>query len=65
MVAECKSNDKEGDSQEHSDSGNDVDEMVDLLGNRRLSCVQTRGQTGDTAHHGVVTTADNHSLGRT
>lgn len=63
MVAEGEGDDKEGDSKEHSDASDDVDEMVDFLGNGGLSGVQTWGEPSNTAHHGVVSAADHHSLG--
>lgn len=51
MVAEDEGDEEEGDSEEHGHSGDEVDEVVDLLGDRGLARVQTGGQTSDTAHH--------------
>lgn len=65
VVAECEGDDEERDSQEHGDAGDDVDEVMDLLGDGGLSGVQARGEPGNTTHHGVVSTADHYSLGGT
>ena len=62
MVSEDESDEEEGHSEEDSDSGDEVDEVVDFLGDGCLASVQPRGQTGNTAHHSIVTTADNNAL---
>lgn len=51
MVAEDESDDEEGDTEEDGHARDEVDEVVDLLGDRGLSSVQARSEAGDTAHH--------------
>lgn len=43
MVAKNESNHEEGNSKEHSDASNQVDEVMDFLRNRGLSSVQAWG----------------------
>ena len=58
-IAEDEGDDEERDAEEHSNAGNEVDEMLDLLGNWRLSHFQAGGQVGDAAHDSAVTGVDN------
>lgn len=50
MVAEDKRNNEESDSEEDSDAGDEVDEVVDLFGDGSLAGVQAGRQPCDTAH---------------
>lgn len=51
MVSENEGDDEEGDSKEHCDTSDEMDEMMDFLRDGSLARVQTRGQTGDAAHY--------------
>lgn len=51
VVAEDKGDDEEGDTEEDGHASDQVNEVVDLLGNGRLSRVQTGSQTSDTSHY--------------
>ena len=51
VVAEDEGDDEEGDSEEDGDGGDDVDEVLDLLGNRGLTSLKTGGKTSNSAHH--------------
>lgn len=50
MVAEDKGNDEEGHAEEHSDTGDEMDEVVDFLRDGGLARVQTRSQASNTTH---------------
>lgn len=63
MVAQNKSNSEEGYTQKHSNTSDQMDEMVDFFGNGSFTGVQTWRQTSDTTHYSVVTTANNDSFG--
>ena len=65
LVAERKSDDEESHSQEHGHSGDQVDEVGNLAGDRSLARIQTGGQTGDAAHHRVVADADDDGAAST
>lgn len=51
MVAEDESDEKEGHSEEDGYARDEMDKVVDLLGNGSLACVQAGRETGDAAHH--------------
>lgn len=51
MVAEDESDDKEGDPEENCHSRDEMDEVVDLLGDGGLARVQAGSETCDAAHH--------------
>ena len=55
VVTQNERNDEERDSEEHGYSGNDVDEMSNLLSNWSLTSLQSRSQVSDTSHHCAVT----------
>lgn len=42
-----------------------MNEMMDFLGNWCFAGVQTRCQTGNTAHNGVIAATDDHTFGGT
>lgn len=65
MVAQNEGNHEEGNAQEYSNAGNQVNEMVNFLSNWSLAGVQTRCQTSNTAHDGVITATDDNALGGT
>ena len=54
VVAEDEGDDEEADAKEDSDSGDDVDEVLDLLGNGGLINLQTRCESSDSSHDCVV-----------
>lgn len=58
VVLEDDRNDEERDAEEDGHAGDDVDEMVDFLGDRGVSGVETRGEVSDTTHYGAVACAD-------
>ncbi len=45
MVAEYEGNDEEGDTKEDSDTSDQVDEMVNLLGDGCVTSLKSRGKT--------------------
>jgi len=61
VVAEDESNDEEGNAQEDGHASDQVDEMVDFLGDGGFSSVQTGSQTSNTSHDSVVTAADDNA----
>ncbi|KAM7249417.1 hypothetical protein ACFE04_008271 [Oxalis oulophora] len=63
VVAEDEGDNEKGHTQEYSDAGDYVDEMVDFFGDRRFTGVQTRGQTSDTTHDRIIAAADDNSFG--
>jgi hypothetical protein len=65
MVAEDESNDEESHTQEDGHASDQVDEMVDFLGDGGLAGAQTGGQASNTSHDGVVTAADDNAHGGT
>lgn len=62
-VAQDDGQDEKGDSQEDSHACDDVDEVLDLLGNGGLPGFQPWGQTGNAAHHCTITSAYDNSAG--
>ena len=65
VVAEDKSHDEESDTEENGNTGDDVDEMLDFLGDGRVTGVDVGGEGGDAAHDGVVTASDNNTTSGT
>merc|ERR1719486_37927 len=63
VVTQDEGNDEEADTEEDSDPGDDVDEVLDLLGNGGLTSLQTGGKSSNPAHHGVVPDVDHHPDG--
>ena len=61
VVAKDEGNDEEADTEEDGDSGDDVDEMLNFLGNGSLSSLKTRSKSSNPAHHSVVSNVDHHS----
>ena len=47
VVAEDEGDDEEADAKEDGDGGDDVDEVGDLLGNRSVAGVQSRGKSSN------------------
>ena len=47
VVAEDEGDDEEGDSEEDGDTGDDVDEVLDLLGNGGLATLKSGGQSSN------------------
>ena len=47
VVAEDEGDDEEGDAKEDGDAGDDVDEVLDLFGDRGLTSLETGGQTSN------------------
>lgn len=52
---------EERQSQEDSNASDDVNKVLDLLGDGGFPCLQSWGQRGDAAHHGAVTSADHNT----
>merc|ERR1719341_1773209 len=63
VVAEDEGDDEEGDTEEDSNAGDDVNEVFNLFGDGGLSSFKTRGQTSNPAHDSVVTDVDDHAHG--
>merc|ERR1712242_244497 len=63
VVAEDEGNDEEGNTEEHGDTGDDVDEVSNFFGNGSLVRSQTGGETGNSAHDGVVSDVNNDTHG--
>merc|ERR1711962_1296324 len=61
IVTQDKCNDEEGDTEEDSDSRDDVNEMLDLLGNGCLSTSKSRSKTCNPTHDCVVSNVDHHA----
>ncbi len=61
MVAQDESDDEEDNSQEHGHSSDDVDEVMDFLGNRGFSRGESRGESSNTAHNSIVSAANHDS----
>lgn len=64
-VAQDDGEDEERDAQEDGHTSDDVDEVLNLLGDGCLACVQARGQRGNAAHHGAVTGTDHNTASST
>ena len=47
VVAEDEGDDEEGDSEEDGDAGDDVDEVLDLLGDGGLASLKSGGEAGN------------------
>ena len=60
VVAEDEGDDEEADAKEDSDGGDDVDEVLDLLGDGGLPTLQTRCESSDSSHDCVVSDVDDH-----
>ena len=54
VVAEDESDDEEADAEEDGHAGDDVDEVSNLLSDRRVAHLQTGSQVSDTTHDGSV-----------
>lgn len=63
-VAEDEGEDEEGHAQEDGHARDQVDEVLDLLGNRGLSGFKAGGQGGDPPHDRAVTRADHDATCR-
>lgn len=57
-ISEDEGDDEEGDPEEDGNGGYEVDEVLDLPRNRRLSRLQTGCQVGDSTHDSTITCAD-------
>lgn len=62
-VLKDKWKDEEADTKEHSYSSDEVDKVLNLHGNGSLTPFQSRCQTGNTAHHSAVSSANNNATG--
>ncbi len=62
-VAQDDGQDEEGHAQEHGHAGDDLDEVLDLLGDGRLTHFQTRRQRRNAAHHCPITCSDHYAIG--
>ena len=65
VVSEDEGENEETDSEEYGDSGNDVDEMFDFSGDWGVTGFESGGETGNSAHDGVVTAENNDTFGGT
>ena len=65
VVAQDEGDKEEGYTKEHSHPRDDVDEMLDLPGDRGLTHLESGGQVGNTAHDGSVTGTDDHAAAGT
>ncbi len=59
VVLEDHRQEEEADAEEDGDGGDDVDEVLDLARDRRLTRLDRRRQIRYAAHHRVVARADN------
>lgn len=57
-VAQDDGQDEKGDTQEDSHSCDDMDEVLDLLGDGGFPGLQARGESGNTTHDRAVSGAD-------
>ena len=62
-VPKDQGQDEEGHTQEHGHARDDVDEVLDLLGDGGLAGLEAGGQGGDAAHDGAVPGADHQAAG--
>lgn len=60
-VAQNESNDEECDSEEHGNGGDQMNEVTDLAGDRRLAGLKTRGKVGNTSHDCPITRVDDNT----
>jgi hypothetical protein len=65
VIAEYESNDEERNTKKHSNTSDQLDEVMDLLGYWCLSSVQARSQSSNTTHDCVVTTTYDDTSGCT
>lgn len=62
-VLEDEGKDEESNTQEHSHSSDEVDEVLDLHGNWSFPPFQSRSQAGNTAHHSAIPSANDNATG--
>ena len=60
VVAQDEGDYEEADAKEDGDGGDDVDEVLDLLGNGGLATLKSRDESSNPAHHCVVSNVDHH-----
>jgi len=65
VVAEDEGKDEEDNTEEDGNTSNDVDEMLDFLGNWRITRVDVGSEGGDSAHDSVVTASNDDTSGGT
>jgi len=65
VVAHGEGYDEEGNSEEHSNTSDECDEVVDFLGDGSFASLQPRSQAGDSTHHSLITAADHNTPGVT
>ena len=58
IVAKDEGDDEEGDTEEDSHARDDVDEVLNLVGNGSLTHLQATRQVRNSSHHGAVTSRD-------
>ena len=61
-VTQREREDEETDTKEHGHGGDDVDEMLNLQGDGRVTDGETGRQVGDTSHDGSVPGADDDTV---
>ena len=61
VVAEDEGDDEEGDAEEDSHARDDVDEVLNLVGDGSLTHLQATGQVCNSSHHRAVTSRDHHA----
>ena len=62
MVSQDKCNNEKGDSKKNGHASDDVDEMSNLLGNWGITRFQSRSQTSNSTHDGVISNVDYHTF---
>ena len=62
MVTEYEGYDEEGHTEEYGHPRDQVDEMMNLLSDRRFTSIKAGCQAGNPSHHCLIATADHHSL---
>ena len=60
VVAQDEGDYEETDAKEDGDGGDDVDEVLNLLGDRGLATLKSRDEPSNPAHHRVVSDVDHH-----
>ena len=60
VVAQDESDYEETDTKEDGDCGDDVDEVLNLLGDGGLATLKSRDEPSNPAHHRVVSDVDHH-----
>ena len=65
MITEYEGYDEEADTEEDSHTGDKVDEVSDLLGYGRFTDFETRGQVGNSAHDGTISSENDNASRRT